>query len=212
MLIKRIMTEKVITLAPTDKLRRADELLMQGRFRHLPVVEGERLVGIVSDRDVRVPLFLTSRETALRTMEQKQIREIMRHPVITASPLMAVEQAAAIMHENKIGCLPVVEEERLAGIVTESDIFKVFVQVMGVLVPSSRVQLRLDDRPGPLAEVTRIIKEHQVNIVSLVTEPGDTPGKRTVVLRLQTVDPFPILHALQQADIEVVSPQITETS
>jgi acetoin utilization protein AcuB len=208
MLVRQIMTEKVVTVAPTDSLRRADELLMKGRFRHLPVVEAGRLVGIVSDRDIRVPLFLNSRETALRVMEQKQIREIMRQPVITASPLMAVEQAAAIMHENKIGCLPVVDDDHVVGIITESDIFRVFVQVMGVLIPSSRVQLRLDDRPGPLADVTRIIKEHEVNIVSLVTEPGDRPGKRTVVLRLQTVNPIPVIHALQAADIEVVSPQM----
>jgi len=208
MLVKQIMTEKVVTVAPTDSLHRADELLMQGRFRHLPVVDGERLVGIVSDRDIRVPLFLTSRETALGMMQQKQIREIMRQPVITAAPLMAVEQAAAIMHENKIGCLPVVDEGRLAGIVTESDIFRIFVQVMGVLIPSSRLQLRLEDRPGPLADVTCIIKEHQVNIVSLVTEPGDVPGKKTVVLRLQTIDPIPLIHALQNAGIEVVSPQV----
>lgn len=206
MLVKQIMTQKVVTIAPADSLRRADELLMQGRFRHLPVVDGDRLVGIVSDRDIRVPLFLNSRETALQTMEQKQIGQIMRQPVLTASPLMAVEQAAAIMHENKIGCLPVVEGERLVGILTESDIFRIFVEVMGVLVPSSRLQLSLDDRPGPLAEATRIIKDHNVNIVSLVTEPGGEPGQRTVVLRLQTIDPLPIIQALHDAGIEVVSP------
>jgi acetoin utilization protein AcuB len=206
MLVKQIMTKNVVTITPTDNLRRADERLMQGRFRHLPVVEGERPVGIVSDRDIRVPLFLNSRETALQAMEQKQIGQIMRQPVLTASPLMAVEQAAAIMHENKIGCLPVVEGERLVGILTESDIFRIFVEVMGVLVPSSRLQLSLDDRPGPLAVVTRIIKDHDVNIVSLVTEPGGEPGRRTVVLRLQTIDPIPIIHALQAAGIEVVSP------
>lgn len=207
-MVKQIMTKNVVTVTPTDSLRRADELLLQGRFRHLPVMDGDRLVGIVSDRDLRVPLFLYSRETALQLMEQKQIGHIMRQPVITASPHMAVEQAAAIMHEHKIGCLPVVEGETLVGILTESDIFRTFVQVMGVLVPSSRVQLSLDDQPGPLATVTRIIKDHNVNIVSLVTEPGDEPGRRTVVLRLQTIDPRPILHALREAGIEVVSPNL----
>jgi len=206
MLVKQIMTQKVVTITLADSLRRADELLMQGRFRHLPVVEGDRLVGIVSDRDIRAPLFLNSRETALQAMEQKQIGQIMRQPVLTASPLMAVEQAAAIMHENKIGCLPVVEGERVVGILTESDIFRIFVEVMGVLVPSSRLQLSLDDRPGPLAVVTRIIKDHNVNIVSLVTEPGREPGQRTVVLRLQTIDPLPIIQALHEVGIEVVSP------
>jgi acetoin utilization protein AcuB len=207
MLVNQIMSKDVVTVAPTDSLGRADDLLIHGRFRHLPVLDGKQVVGIVSDRDIRVPLFLNDRETALRVMDEKQIREIMRHPVLTASPLMTVEQAAAIMHDNKIGCLPVVDEDRLVGIVSESDIFRVFVQMMGVLTPSSRVQLQLDDRPGQLADVTRIIKELQVNIVSIVTEPGDRPGKRMIMMRLQTMDPIPAIHALQKVGIEVVSPQ-----
>jgi acetoin utilization protein AcuB len=206
MLVKQIMTEKVITVAPTDSLRHADERLMQGRFRHLPVIEAGRLVGIVSDRDIRVPLFLNSRENALLMMEQKQVRQIMRQPVITVSPLMAAEQAAAIMYENRVGCLPVVENDDLVGIITESDIFRTFIQVMGVMLPSSRVQLLLDDGPEPLARITQIVRDHGVNIVSLVTEPSETPGKRSVVLRLQTIDPRPVIRDLQHADIEIVSP------
>ncbi|MCS6803886.1 MAG: CBS and ACT domain-containing protein [Acidobacteriota bacterium] len=208
MLVKQIMTQDVVTVAPNDTLWQADQLLMKGRFRHLPVVEAGRLVGIVSDRDIRIPLFLNSRETALQTMQQKQIRQIMRQPVMTASPLMAIEQAAAIMYENKIGCLPVLENDRLVGIITESDIFRAFIQIMGVMLPSSRLQLLLDDGPEPLAKVTHIVKDHGVNIVSLVTEPCQTAGKRIVVVRLQTIDPRPIISELQRAGIEISSPEL----
>lgn len=208
MLVKQIMTQDVVTVAPNDTLWQADQLLMKGRFRHLPVVEAGRLVGIVSDRDIRIPLFLNSRETALQTMQQKQIRQIMRQPVMTASPLMAIEQAAAIMYENKIGCLPVLDNDRLVGIITESDIFRAFTQIMGVMLPSSRLQLLLDDGPEPLARVTHIVKDHGVNIVSLVTEPYQTAGKRIVVLRLQTIDPRPIISELQRAGIEISSPEL----
>lgn len=211
MLVKEIMTQTVVTVTPEDSLRRADELMMRGRFRHLPVVKEGRVVGIISDRDIRVPLFLEPRDDVLQLMAERSVSQIMRHPVMTASPGMAVEQAAAIMHEKKIGCLPVVEGERLVGIVTESDIFRIFVQVMGVLVASSRLQLQLEDRPGPLAEVTRIIKEHGINIVSLVTEPSREPGKRTVVLRLQTIDPRPVIRALQAAGIQIMAPQLAES-
>lgn len=211
MLVKEIMTQAVVTVTPEDNLRRADELMMRGRFRHLPVVKDGRVVGIISDRDIRVPLFLEPRDDVLQLMAERSVGQIMRHPVMTASPGMAVEQAAAIMYEKKIGCLPVVEGERLVGIVTESDIFRVFVQVMGVLVASSRLQLQLEDRPGPLAEVTRIIKEQGINIVSLVTEPSHEPGQRTVVLRLQTIDPRPVMRALQVAGIRIVAPQLAES-
>lgn len=208
MLVKQIMTKEVVTVAPGDTLWHADQLLMQGRFRHLPVIEAGRLVGIVSDRDIRIPLFLNSPETVVPAMHQKPIGQIMRQPVVTASPLMAVEQAAAIMYENKIGCLPVIEDDRLVGIITESDIFRAFIQIMGVMQPSSRLQLLLDEGPEPLATVTHIAKHHGINIVSLVTEPCDTAGKRIVVVRLQTIDPRPIISDLQRAGIQINAPEL----
>jgi acetoin utilization protein AcuB len=209
MLVQEIMIKNVVAVAPGDTLRRADQLMMQGRFRHLPVVENRRLVGIISDRDIRVPIFLDPQADALQVMQERRVEQIMKSPVITVSPATAVEQAAGIMLENKVGCLPVVENDHLVGIVTESDIFRVFIQVTGVMIPSSRLQLLLEDRPGPLAEVTRIVKDHGINIVSLVTEPSDVPNKRAVVLRLQTISPLPVIRDLQAAGIEVVSPKLS---
>jgi acetoin utilization protein AcuB len=208
MLVQEIMTKKVVTVSPNDTLRQADQLLMQGRFRHLPVVENQRLVGIISDRDIRVPIFLKPEANATQLLEERRVEQIMKSPVITVSPGTAVEQAAGIMYEKKIGCLPVTENDHLLGIITESDIFRVFIQVMGVMIPSSRLQLLLDDRPCPLAEVTRIVKAHGINIVSLVTEPSSVANKRTVVMRLQTIDPVPVIRDLQKAGIEVVSPNL----
>jgi acetoin utilization protein AcuB len=106
------------------------------------------------------------------------------------------------MIEHKIGCLPVTEANRLVGIITETDILGVLVDVMGIREPSTRLEITLPDRPGALADVTRIIKTHEVNISSIVTMPHWEAGKRLAIIRLKTMNPQPILKDLTDAGFE----------
>ena len=129
--VKDIMNKEVKTLGKNDKLNLANDIMKMERIRHLPVVDGERPVGIISQRD----LFRDSlgsvlgfrektKEAFLKTVE---VKEIMTDGVITTSPETDIKVAGRIMLEKTIGCLPVVENDKLVGIITETDILRQFI-------------------------------------------------------------------------------------
>ena len=126
MKVKEIMVKEVATLDVNDELSLANDIMRLGRIRHLPVVDGTRLAGIISERD----LFRSSLAQALGygseatrdLMKKLRIKDVMVPKVVTVSPETALCEATKIMVEQKIGCLPVVEGERLVGLITETDI------------------------------------------------------------------------------------------
>jgi CBS domain-containing protein len=127
-----IMMKGPVTLKCDDILDLADDVMNLGRIRHLPIVEGKRLVGIVSQRDLFRSALAgilgwghKTRKTLLKTI---QIKEIMSTPVVTVSPDTPVRDAARLMMAKKIGCLPVVDGERLVGLVTETDMLRYVVE------------------------------------------------------------------------------------
>jgi CBS domain-containing protein len=128
MTVRDIMSKGPVTLKPDDILYLADEIMSLGRIRHLPVVEGDRLVGILSQRD----LFHSALTAAIgvkpkekkETLKSIRIRDIMKKPVISVPPGTGVKEAARLMIEKKIGCLPVVVDNSLVGLVTETDILR----------------------------------------------------------------------------------------
>jgi acetoin utilization protein AcuB len=197
MFVQQVMTASVMTVTPETTASKAWELLQDGHFRHLPVVRYGHLVGIVSDRDLRVARMLE---------EDPPVSRLGGSEVQTVEPGTPVEEASRLMLEYKIGALPVVRDGVLVGIVTETDLLRTLTRLMGVLEPSSRLQLELDDPTRQLAEVTQIAQAHQIPIVSLVTEPA-TPGcRRVVVLRVGTIDPTTLIRALERAGVRVIEP------
>jgi acetoin utilization protein AcuB len=132
----------------------------------------------------------------------------MTRNVITISPDISVEEATTLLHDNKIGCLPVVEDGNLIGIITEDDVMEILIDVMGMKEKGSRLEVLADDKSGALAEITRIIKEHNVNITSLLTDTADEPGKRVVVFKLKTFYFEPIKKALEAAGFPVLYAKI----
>ena len=126
--VRDIMMKGPVTLEANDVLDLADDVMSLGRIRHIPILAGQRVVGVLSQRD----LFYSALVKALgvRHREQKdlmktlRVSEVMSQPVITISPEATVKQAARLMAEKKIGCLPVVEGEELVGLVTETDVLR----------------------------------------------------------------------------------------
>ncbi len=130
MLVKQIMSENVVSISADDTLRIVHEIMELGRVRHLPVVRGGQLVGVVSQRDLLHAslsnvMGLPSEEQSL-FLEGVSIQSVMSAPPISISLDASIQEAAKIMSERKIGCLPVVEGEKLRGIVTENDILGYF--------------------------------------------------------------------------------------
>ncbi|HEX9142842.1 MAG TPA: CBS domain-containing protein [Candidatus Binatia bacterium] len=124
--VEDIMTRNPHTLQVDDVLDLADDLMSMARIRHIPILERGKLIGIVSQRDLFFSALVQT--LGLRQREQKDLmktiraREVMTRPVITISPGTSVKEAARLMAENKIGCLPVVKDKEFVGIVTETDI------------------------------------------------------------------------------------------
>ncbi|MBX6396558.1 MAG: CBS domain-containing protein [Alicyclobacillaceae bacterium] len=206
MLVEQIMTRDVITVTPDTPLTEALQLIRRHRIRHFPVMDGLKLVGIVSDRDMRdvCPSILDPDwDSKVRSI---LIRDCMKSDVITAHPWDFVEDAAAEMYRQRVGCLPIVEDSRLVGILTERDIFHTLIEMMGVLVPSSRIEVELPNRPGGLADVADILRARRVNACSVLTFPGKEPHTRHLVLRVQTMDPRPIIDDIAAAGYRVVGP------
>ena len=137
MKVKDIMVKEVATLDVEDELSLANDIMRLGRIRHLPVVEGEKVVGIISERD----LFRSSLAQALgygnkdtrEVMKTLRIKDIMVKQVISISPDTDLKDAVALMVERKIGCLPVVHDHKLVGLITETDILVQYCQELGGL-------------------------------------------------------------------------------
>ena len=135
MTVKEVMVKEVATLDVNDELSMANDIMRLGRIRHLPVVDGSRLVGLVSERD----LFRSSLAQVLgyggaesrNLMKALRIKDIMVREVATISPEARLFDAVKLMIEKKIGCLPVVEDDRLVGLITETDILQQYLQVCG---------------------------------------------------------------------------------
>lgn len=214
MLVSEIMKRNVITMKPNDTIREAIRKIYDHRIRHLVILsEGGDLVGVVSDRDLRevAPSRFTMKEEEFRILDHP-IETIMTKEVITCHPSDFVEEAAYLLYEKKIGCLPVLAEGRLVGIVTESDLLHTLMELMGVHQPSSHVEVEVEDCPGVLADVTSLFKKAKVNVLSILIQPGKSPYHKRLVFRVQTIDPRKLVHLLEAEGIEVLWPRKWEES
>lgn len=205
--IEQVMTKKVITVTPEYTLEDALRVAKENKIRHLPVAEEGRLVGLISDRDLRAvcPSTLCPEDPEL--LRNTLIKDIMHNEVITIHPLDFLEEAARLLYEYKIGCLPVVRNNDLVGIVTETDVLRNLVEILGLLKPGSHIEVEVPNRPGTLAEIARIVKDHGVNIISVVLTPGRTKELQVLVMRLQAFDLRKIIKEIEEAGFAVLWPR-----
>jgi len=171
MFVRQFMTSQVITVRPDDNIADTVTLMRERRINRLPVVEHGRVVGLVTDGDLRE--ISPSPATTLSIFElnylvaKTAIREVAVKAVITCGPDTRIEDAALLMREHKIGGLPVVEGDKLVGIITETDIFDAFLDIMGFSSPGERVVIETKDQVGVMLDLASTIKEFDVNISSL---------------------------------------------
>ncbi len=209
MLVRDCMQREVITVSPDDTLSTAVLETRRNRLRHLPVVlSNGDLAGIISDRDIRLAMpspLLTADTDASDFLARTAIAAIMTREVITVESDAPIEDAAKLIYRHRISALPVLDEGmRLQGILTETDILRAFLQILGVSEPSTRIELTIPDRPGELGRALSVIGERAgVNIVSVLVPPRAVGGKRDAVLRLATIDPRGPLRELSAAGFAV---------
>jgi acetoin utilization protein AcuB len=202
MLVKEAMRKPVTVIPAEASIGEANELMLSRSFRHLPVVDQGRLVGVLTDRDIR---YATSSLCQTPRDAGDPVSLIMsRHP-LTADPLDPVEDAARIMREHKIGCLPVVDGTELVGILTGMDLLDALMTLTGVTKPSSRLEVSLMDQPGELARLTAFLAGRHVNVHSILTYPTPDATVRTV-LRVDSQQIRPLAEDLRGAGFTILWP------
>ena len=182
------MTKKVFTIGPDDYLSDAVTLMKERNIKHVPVVKGGKLKGILSDRDIKE--YSPSKATSLDIYElhyllaNTKIRDVMKLKIVTTTPDTPVEEAAMVMLDSNIGCLPVMDGTNLAGIISDRDIFRVLVDITGVRHEGHRIFVVLEDRAGSIREVADIIRKHGYHLQGILTSyEGVREGLRKVVIR-----------------------------
>jgi acetoin utilization protein AcuB len=212
LLVKDSMTREIATLSPDETAGTALAVCRERRIRHLPVLSEGRLVGIVSDRDLRSSTPALGDQARAVALQEILVEDVMVRDVVTTLPDDPIEQAANVMRERRIGCLPVVEGGELVGIITASDVMEALVYLIGAHEPGSRMEIAVPDRPGTLAGAAGVFGMCGINIVSVAmgatrepTEEGALK-ERLVVFRVDTINTAEVIGYLEEAGYSVLWP------
>jgi acetoin utilization protein AcuB len=200
MQVHECMVVNPVTISPKATYAEALRLLRLKKLHALPVVDTEgQLVGLITEKDLRdvlpvavVPVYITS-----YLLSAKAIEETMTRRVITVPEDCPLEEAARMLIDNKIGSLPVMRGNQLAGIITESDIFRAMTDVLGGRSEGIRITIRLLEDKGELGAITDGIIQLGGKLVSLSTYWGDKPLNRIITLKVQGVDREELLMMLE---------------
>jgi acetoin utilization protein AcuB len=208
MLVKDRMSKPVITITPETSVQEALRIMRENKIRRLPVMAGKKLVGIVTERDLLYaspsPATTLSIQEMHYLLSKLQVKEIMKAPVITVDENAPIEEAARLMADNKIGGLPVTKDGELVGIITESDLFKVFTEMMAAREEGVRITLLVPEKKGVLASITKAIASRGGNIVSLGQFWGEDLSTRTVTIKVTGMSQEALKEAVSQEGIKVL--------
>jgi len=204
MLVENWMHREVITIDAHASVIDAVHLLKENKVRRLPVTKNGKIVGIVTDRDLKD--FTPSRATTLDIYELRyllskaKVEDAMTPDPVTVKPDLPIENVAVIMHEKRISGLPVVADNGdLVGIITESDVFKLLVALSGAKTGGARICLPIEDKSGSARDVVDILRTHGAKIEAiLINYEGVAEGYRDLIVRFQGGDTPAILKEIKE--------------
>ncbi len=209
MLVGERMTHHPVTILETASIDDGLHLMRERKVRRLPVMdEWGKMVGIVSDKDLLHAA--PSPATSLSVYElhyllaKLTIKQVMASPVVSVTMDTPLEEAARIMADKKIGGLPVLDKGELVGIITETDIFKILVELLGARTPGLRFTVRSVDQKGTVARLTQAIAAREGNIISLVIYAASDPGYWHITIKVAGLDDASVLAAVSEADVTLV--------
>jgi acetoin utilization protein AcuB len=202
---KGFMREKIqrdpVTISPDASLLEARQLIHEKGYRHLVVVDENRnVVGIVTEGDLTAaaPPQSTRKINVSAFMTPKE-------KLIWITPDTMIEEAVQLLHDHEIRCLPVLEEGKLYGIFTETDALSHLVDLFGLKKKGTRLTLTLEDRPGTMLGVLKVIADQKVNVISVVSPSFLVEGKRIAAIRIETEKYQAIVKDLEKAGYAVLS-------
>ena len=210
MLIEEIMIKDVITLKPNDTVEEAVRIMRENKIRHLPIVTStNEVVGIITDRDLKeiVPSILS--EIKNLDIYQTSLDKVMTRNPILAHPMDFVEESALIFYHKKIGALPIVSNNKLIGILTETDLLYKYIELTGAHQPGSQIEVRVPNSPGILFEVSKVFYEQKINVLSVLVYPDkENELNKILVFRIKTMNPLNVIEGLKSEGFEVLWPNV----
>jgi len=213
MLVGERMSHPVTTIPPEMPIVDALELMKSQRIRRTPVIKDGKLVGIVSDKDLLNAS--PSPATSLSVWEinyllsKITVREVMTKNVLTVTEDTPIEEAARIMADNKIGGLPVMRDDQLAGIITETDLFKVFLELMGARKDGVRVTAYIPEQHGMLAELTKVIAAAGGNFIAFGQFKGVDPSNWLLTFKIEGLDMQQVKHLIEPIVLNITDIRTT---
>jgi len=207
MFVRNKMTSNPFTISPDQTIPEAEALITRNGIKRLPVVKNGRLVGIVSKNDIM--RASPSKATALSMNEltyllaKTKISSIMTRNPLTISPGALLEEAAILMRDHDVGCLPVLDGETLVGIITESDILDSFIELLGFREPGTRLTIEAEDAPGILSHLASIFGQFNANITHVAVYRGAF-GKSDVVVGTNALDTHEIERLIEEKGYKIL--------
>ena len=187
MAVKDFMTRKVVYISPNTTIAHAADMMREQKLHRLPVIENDQLVGLVTEGTIAEAS--PSKATSLSIYEMNyllnktKVGDVMIRDVVTISQFASLEDATYLMLKNKIGILPVVDNEQLYGVITDRDIFKAFLEVSGYGEEGVRLRFVTENKVGVLEQIIRLLVEENLNISNTVNIPRKD-GKVVIEVRL----------------------------
>jgi len=192
MLVGERMSKPVISVPPDLPINEAINLMKREHIRRLPVIQDGKLVGIVSDKDLLNAS--PSPATSLSVWELNYliskitVKDVMAKKVLTVTEDTPIEEAARIMVDNKIGGLPVMRGDKVVGIITETNLFRIFLELMGAREKGVRATFLIEEKPGQLARITKEVADQGGNFIAFGQFAGEDPSTRTITFKVANLD------------------------
>lgn len=210
MIIEEIMNHEPFTLAPTNTVREALKKMREKKVRHLPVVDAENhVLGVITERDIKEALPSSLQEEPNSPVFEATVEEVMVKNPLVGHPLDFVEEVALTFYESKVGCLPIVSGGQLVGIVTTTDLLYTYIELTGATEPGSKIEIRVNDTPGVLFEITKIFADHHANVQSVLVYPdSENTQNKILSVRVKTLNPLALIECLRKAGFDVLWPNL----
>ena len=207
MYVKNRMSANPYTIEEDAPITEVIELMRQKNLKRVPVVRGDRVVGMLTNTDIQKvsPTKATTLSIYVLNylLSKTKVSDAMSKEVISIGPDALLEEAALLMRDNKVGTLVVVEDGKLVGIITESDIFDAFIDLFGFRNAGSRITINAADVPGALADIGQIFSSEGANITHIVAYRG-TAGRSDVVIRTNAINTESIEKKLEGNGYKVI--------
>ena len=213
MLVYERMTRHPITISPSTPVADALQMMRENKVRRFPVLDKKnKLVGIVTEKELLYaspsPVTSLSIHEIHYLLAKITVDEVMTTDLVTVAEDTTIEEAALSMVDNGVGALPVLRDDQLVGIITETDLFKTFIELFSARQEGVRLTLLVPEVKGELATITHLVSEMGGNIISLGTFQGEDMSNRLLTLKVADVEQEQILEKLEEIGVKVVDARL----